>query len=78
MDFGNYILPLLSASILTIMVFIEDVYISKREKQELKQYAKLFLMSFLSVLVSSFVFSKYTTLTNMVKVKNVFTGEPNF
>lgn len=78
MDLGNYILPLLSASILTIMVFIEDVYISKREKQELKQYAKLFLMSFLSVLVSSFVFSKYTTLTNMVKVKNVFTGEPNF
>ena len=78
MDLGNYILPLLSASILTIMVFIEDVYISKREKQELKQYAKLFLMSFLSVLVSCFVFSKYTTLTNMVKVKNVFTGEPNF
>ena len=78
MDIGNYIVPLLSASILTILVFIEDVYVSKREKQTLKQYTKIFLMSFLSVIVSSFVFSKYSTLTNMVKVKNVFTGEPNF
>jgi ABC-type iron transport system FetAB permease component len=78
MDIGNYILPLLSASILAILVFIEDVYISKREKQSLKQYAKLFIISFLSVFLSSLIFSKYTTLTNMVKVKNVFTGEPNF
>lgn len=78
MDLGNYMLPLLSASILTILVFIEDVYISKREKRPLKQYAKLFFMAFLSVLLSSFVFSKYTSLKSMVKVKNVFTGEPNF
>ena len=78
MDFGNYIVPFLSASILTILVFIEDVYVSKREKQPLKQYAKWFILSFISVLLSSLLFTKYTTLKNIVKVKNVFTGEPNF
>jgi uncharacterized membrane protein YjjP (DUF1212 family) len=78
MDLGNYIVPLLSASVLTILVFIDDVYVSKREKQSLKQYTKIFFMSFLSVVLSSLLFSKYITITDMVKVKNVFTGEPNF
>lgn len=78
MDLGNYIVPLLSASVLTILVFIDDVYVLKREKQSLKQYTKIFFMSFLSVVLSSLLFSKYITITDMVKVKNVFTGEPNF
>jgi hypothetical protein len=79
MDIKDYIIPIVIATLTTTLVFIEHKYVSRQDEDIIwKEYLKLFFFTFVSVLGSLVVVPKVMNVGNMVKIPNVFTGEPNF